>query len=79
MNIQKGQFWRHKKTGSVYYITGFCTLEATNKTAVLYIEEEADEGAEELPWARDQDEFLDGRFELLHVHPESEANDGYNK
>jgi len=67
MNIKKGQFWRHKKTGGVYYITGFCILEATNKKAVLYIEEEADEGDKELPWARNQDEFLDGRFELLDV------------
>lgn len=64
-SIAAGQFWTHIKTGGTYFITGFCILESTNKDAVLYINETADDGV--TPWARDKEEFLDGRFERLHL------------
>jgi len=67
--------WLHKKTGREYVVEGVCTLEHSNKPAYLYrsYQEGGDDG---VLWARDKEEFLDGRFELLDVHPESEVCDG---
>ncbi len=61
--IEVGDFWRHKESGNVYRVTGFCMLEKSFDLAVLYIEETAID--ESLPWARDKQEFLDGRFEKI--------------
>ncbi len=55
-----GSLWTHLKTAQLYVVIGFCRLEASNKTAVLYQPVNA---ACNYPWARDLDEFLDGRFE----------------
>lgn len=56
----KGSVWRHVKTGKVYAVIGRCRLEATNRPGVLYTRPE-----DGTVWARDADEFLDGRFERL--------------
>lgn len=56
-----GSIWRHVKTGKVYSVVGTCRLEATNSPAVLYAS--PDDGG--VVWARDMDEFLDGRFERV--------------
>lgn len=55
-----GTVWRHKKTGGVYAIIGVCRLEATNAPAYLYTST-----SNGVVWARDMDEFLDGRFENI--------------
>jgi hypothetical protein len=57
----KGTIWLHLKSGKKYVIIGMCRLEATNAPAYLYtsIEDES------VVWARDMDEFLDGRFENI--------------
>ena len=55
-----GTLWQHQKSGGEYTITGHCMLEATRKAAVLYRCHETG-----ILWARDADEFLDGRFEQL--------------
>lgn len=55
-----GTVWRHRKTGHVYTIIGTCRLEATNAPAYLYRRPE-----DGITWARDMDEFLDGRFERI--------------
>lgn len=51
-----GSRWRHVKTGREYTIIGKCRLEGTNTPAYLYV------GEDGIAWARDMDEFLDGRF-----------------
>jgi hypothetical protein len=55
-----GTVWRHKKSGGVYTVIGTCRLEATNAPAYLYTST-----ANGVIWARDMDEFLDGRFENI--------------
>jgi hypothetical protein len=55
-------WWRHKKTHQVYIIVGQCRLEKTGQAAFLYVRD-ADAGG--TPWAREKEEFLDGRFEQL--------------
>ena len=57
--------WLHKKSQHQYFIIGECRLEATNKRAFLYVPVDDRNGT---PWARDIDEFLDGRF--VRVDPE---------
>ena len=57
-----GSIWRHKKSRHVYVIIGVCQLEATNTPAFLYRRPK-----EGITWARDMDEFLDGRFERVEV------------
>lgn len=59
-----GTVWRHKKTGNVYVIIGTCRLEATNATAYLYTS-----SSNGVVWARDADEFLDGRYENITPKP----------
>lgn len=51
-----GSRWLHVKTDREYTIIGKCRLEGTNAPAYLYV------GDDEIVWARDMDEFLDGRF-----------------
>lgn len=58
----KGSAWRHVKSDHIYVIVGECRLEATGKPAFLYSAPGWD-----IPWARDKDEFLDGRFEPVIV------------
>lgn len=55
-----GTTWLHVKSQRLYMIVGTCRLEATNTPAFLYRND--DDG---IVWARDMDEFLDGRFERL--------------
>ena len=59
-----GTVWKHLKTGHAYTIMGVCRLEATNRPAILY--RRAD-GSSQIVWARDEEEFLDGRFERVEV------------
>lgn len=53
-----GTMWLHVKTGHLYIVVGECWLEATNAPAVLYHRA----GGVGPTWARDREEFLDGRF-----------------
>lgn len=55
-----GSVWRHNKTNHVYLVTGMCRLEETGRPAVLY-----SASSSELPWARDLELFMDGRFTLV--------------
>lgn len=65
MNIEIGQMWYHSKTMTTCRITGFCILEATLKPAILYTDGDHDSFGELLVYARDKQEFLDGRFKLI--------------
>lgn len=56
----RGTIWKHIKSGETYAIVGNCLLEATNSPAVLYASTIGDGRV----WARDLDEFMDGRFVL---------------
>jgi len=56
-----GSLWTHRKTAHIYVVIGECQLEATNRPAVLYRQINHPDGGK--LWARDRDEFLDGRFE----------------
>lgn len=51
--------WRHQRTGGVYIVMGYCRIEATARPAVLYASVKGDT---DMPWARDAEEFTDGRF-----------------
>lgn len=51
-----GSEWLHIKSGHSYRIIGACRLEHSNAPAYLYV------GEDGTVWARDMDEFLDGRF-----------------
>jgi hypothetical protein len=57
-----GSVWQHMKSGHVYSVIGTCRLEATNAPAVLYARPE-----DGFVWARDMDEFLDGRFARISM------------
>lgn len=61
-HVLVGTIWRHKKTRRVYVVMGQCRLEATNAPGLLY--RSAQDGT---TWARDLDEFLDGRFEPVEI------------
>ena len=54
--------WRHNKTNHRYVIVGECRLEHSNAPAFLYTRIDVPDG---IVWARDRDEFLDGRFDRL--------------
>ena len=56
-----GTVWKHIKTGGTYTVVGNCQLEATNRPAVLYVSTNGDGRT----WARDLEEFMDGRFVRL--------------
>jgi hypothetical protein len=53
--LQPGVTLRHYK-GGLYRVIGFCRIEATLKTGVLY---EACQGDEEVVWMRPLSEFSD--------------------
>lgn len=53
-----GTLWLHLKTNHLYVVVGHCQLEATNRRAVLYHRV----GGDGPTWAREEAEFLDGRF-----------------
>lgn len=53
-----GRVYKHLKSGGIYAIVGHCQLEATNRPAVLYASTVGDSKI----WARDLEEFMDGRF-----------------
>jgi hypothetical protein len=63
MATAKGQVWKHLKSGGIYSIVGHCQLEATNRPAVLY----ASVSGDGRTWARDEEEFMDGRFIKLDI------------
>ena len=54
-----GSRWRHLKSDTDYLVTGHCVLEATGKAAIMYTPMK---GPADFAFARDSDEFLDGRF-----------------
>ena len=62
-NWTNGTLWRHIKSGGVYLTVGSCRLEKTGQPAVLYRHPEPENST---VWARDMDEFLDGRFERVN-------------
>lgn len=59
-NKHVGSNWLHKKSGKKVVIVGHGKLEATNRPRFFYNEE-----GDRTIWARDSEEFLDGRFEQL--------------
>ncbi|MDE2233783.1 MAG: hypothetical protein KGJ90_06815 [Patescibacteria group bacterium] len=76
----RGTRWLHVKSGREYTITGSCRLESTGCAAYLYMDDSG------VTWARDKDEFLDGRFQQIKAvaghHPnkqlpESVGDDEY--
>ncbi|RBP01068.1 hypothetical protein DFR50_15913 [Roseiarcus fermentans] len=66
----QGSLWRHAKTGHVYAIVGFCTIEANVSRGVLYRYAGLNEDPAGLhTWLRPLAEFLDGRFHRLAPEP----------
>lgn len=59
-----GWHYRHKKTGGVYKVIMFATIEATMQSAVIYEPVGHDLGRR---WVRPLSEFMDGRFEALSM------------
>ena len=57
-----GSRWRHLKSNTEYLVTGQCVLEATANAAILYTPRT---GQDNFAFARDADEFLDGRFQRV--------------
>jgi hypothetical protein len=55
--------WRHRKSGGVYTISGFCQIEATNELGVLYSSVQTEGPL----WCRPFAEFTDGRFVRLNA------------
>ena len=66
-----GKLYCHLKSGHIYVVTGECLLEATAKPGVLYRRVNLPDAP---LWARDKDEFLDGRFAPVNLD-ESELAD----
>ena len=62
-----GSKWRHKKTGGIYKVRGFVTIESIWAPAVVYRKaaEYCKPGApyDQIDIVRPTAEFLDGRFE----------------
>lgn len=69
MDKNIGTVWKHVKSGTDYLIAGECRLEATGEPAYLY---KRMDGI--ILWARDKEEFLDGRFEKLPDVPNTSEN-----
>ena len=63
-----GSQWLHIKSQKRYMIVGTCRLESTNSPAYLYLDDAG------IVWARDKDEFLDGRFQRFE--PMEEHDEG---
>lgn len=70
-----GSQWLHVKSEKRYTIIGTCRLEKENAPAYLY------KGDDGVVWAREKDEFLDGRFqrfEPMTNHDEGCPHHGKN-
>ncbi|QXV73767.1 hypothetical protein [Rhizobium phage RHph_N46] len=52
--------WQHVKSGGLYNIVGTFQIESTNRPGFLYRAQK-----DQTVWGRDQEEFLDGRFQRL--------------
>lgn len=63
LGVITGSIWRHLATGGIYIVTGACQIECTNRPGVLYRALTVEMDGPQ--WARDRDEFLDGRFQML--------------
>lgn len=61
--LAPGELWKHLKSKRIYVVLGACRLEATNRPGVLY----TPVGGEGSIWVRDEQEFLDGRFEPFEL------------
>lgn len=59
-----GAHYRHKKTGGVYQLSMFATIEATMTPAVVYT---ARNSGGVQSWVRPLAEFCDGRFEPVDM------------
>lgn len=59
-NKHVGSNWLHRKSGKKVVIIGHGKLEHNARPCFFY-----NEDGDEVIWARDQEEFLDGRFEQL--------------
>ena len=59
-NVKPGAKFRHKKTGGIYTLESYATIEATMTPAVVYRHFQTDE-----LWVRPEKEFFDGRFEYF--------------
>lgn len=59
-DIVIGAYYRHKRTGGIYQIVMFATIESTMTPAVVYGARKSD--VPEM-WVRPLAEFCDGRFE----------------
>lgn len=58
--IKYGDLILHNKTGNVYIYEGRAIIEATMTPAILYRQ-----NGSETAWVRPEEEFFDGRFQLL--------------
>ena len=66
--MEAGTVWRHRKTGHLYVIVGWCQLEETWRPGILYRRlNNRDAVQARGPIARDAQEFIDGRFEPVDV------------
>lgn len=61
-DIKCGDLVLHKKTGNVYVYEGRATIEATMVPAIVYRQH-----GSEIGWVRPEEEFFDGRFQLLNL------------
>lgn len=60
--MNTGGIWKHKKSGGLYLIIGFCVKEDDFTNMVLYKEVPKEIDRPEILWARPVGEFFDGRF-----------------
>ncbi len=75
MEIEIGSFYKHLKSGGIYKVTGFGTIEETMQPCVFYEHAPRDRMG---TWVRPLGEFGDGRFELwLEPKAPPEAPYGY--
>lgn len=59
---KSGDQYLHKKTGAIYILDAYATIEATMVPAVVYRNIETDR-----VWVRPTKEFFDGRFKLYRA------------
>ena len=59
-NVKPGTKFRHKKTGGVYTLESYATIEATMTQAIVYRHFKTGK-----VWVRSEKEFFDGRFEYF--------------
>lgn len=58
----QGTFWKHLKTGGVYEIIRVARIESDLTPAIVY------ESMRGEVWVRPEAEFMDGRFEQVHLN-----------